>query len=239
MTDTAAAIASIKIAKGYYERLSEKNLTYSEQLDCLKFGAHHLSLARAADPAAVLTIDTPKGCETWTQEILSASFLYIQATIEAAREDDEGYKKAFETLKQASVYAPNLPYIHRKIAEVLLKLHRRDEALTAAKFALALNPDDMQSRLLADKIDTTPTLGVEDKSLPGDPERRLGTGIMIAAPIWFMTVPPMMEKSGASQFAVSVAILASFLIFYIGFKIRQGGNATDYIHKHAQKDHYK
>lgn len=239
MPDTAAAIASIKIAKGYYDRLDNNKLTYSEQLDCLKFGAHHLAQARAADPSAILKIDTPKGSEIWTQEILSASFLYIQASLEAAHEDEASWKKALETLKQASVYAPNLPYIHRKIAEVLLKLHRRDEALIAARFALALNPDDMQSRLLADKIDTTPTLGVEDKTRPGDPERKIGTGIMVAAPVWFMTVPPMMEKSGTSQFAVSVAILASFLIFYIGFKIRQSGDATDYIHKHAQKDHYK
>lgn len=237
MHDTAAALDSLTIAKGYYDRLSEQKLTHSEQLDCIKFAAHHLARARAADPTAVLEVETSKGTETYTQEILSASILYIQASIEAAHEDQASWNKALETLKQASAYAPNLPYIHRKIAEVMLKLHRRDEAATAAKFALILNPNDMQSRLLVDKIDTTPTLGVPEE-IPGQSTQQTGHFIALAGAVVLIGGPMFFSSIGREDLIFGCVVFGGLGI-WAGFKISEFGQRTKYLHNALRKDHYR
>ncbi len=126
MSDTHAAVESLRIAKAYYDRLVDTpKLTPNEQLDCITFAAHHLAKARQADPTVTLEVETKGGITTWTQEMLSASVLYFQAIREGALEDQQGCLKSLETLQQASVYAPDRPYIHRAIAEVPLKLPSR------------------------------------------------------------------------------------------------------------------
>lgn len=237
---------SLRIAVGYYDRLLEDSkLTPNQQLDMVKFGAHHLAEARKADPTATFATLTPKGLPvTYTQEFLSAQLLYFQAVREGALEDEEGCLKSLETLKQASAYTPENPFIHRAIAEVLLKLNRRHDALTAARFALALDPSDIKSRMFVDKVTTTPSLGVPEQD-PAAAEVHLGTMLMIAAPIGFICMPYIQDAlhSASGKYAGDVwgALVFFGLIglFALGWKIRASANTTRYLHKALQKDFYK
>lgn len=240
--NTAAAVESIRIAKGYYDRLfQDPKLTATEQTDCLKFAAHHLAAARTADPTAVLLIDGKNGTERWTQDFLCAQVLYHQSVMEAAPEDEAGCLKALETLKQATAFAPDTPFIHRGIAETLLKLNRRDEAIVAAEFALALRPDDFASRLLVDKIKTTPTLGVKEVP-PGTTEKKLGCALMIAAVVGFCTIPSLIASAipgSDHDWPIIWTVIGLGVLFWIGFKLREWGEGTTYLHNASRKDRYK
>lgn len=239
MPDTAAAQESLRIAKGYYDRLlsEHQKLSPNQHLDCIKFAAHHLANARAADPTAHLEVQTPKGTTTYTQEFLSAQILYFQAKREAALDDEEGCLKSLETLKQASVYAPDRPYIHRAIAEVLLKLFRRDEALTAAQFALMLDPADMDSRLLVDKITTTPSVGVPEV-IPGARSSDFGHSTWKLGMILTFVAPIGLAVIGLASLAVG-SVITGVVLCIVGLKIKDYGDGTKYLHNALRKDEYR
>lgn len=244
MTDADAAIDAIRAAKSYIDRLYAENskLTVTQQFDYLKFASMHLANARRLDATAVLAVPTKDGTAIVTQDHFCAQVLYYQGVLEAAQDTDlPGCEKALETLKQASVYAPQKPYIHREIASVLLKLHRRDEALTAARFALALDPDNADSRLLVDKISTTPTLGVKEVP-PGTTEKKLGCALMLAAVIGFCTIPSLIARAipgNAHNWPVIWTVIGLGVVFYVGFKLREWGESSAYIHNVLRKERYK
>ena len=240
MSNTAAH-DSLVIAKAYYDRLLRPNLTTTEHLDCIKFGTHHLALARHADPYATLTVQEKSGAVTYTQEDLSSGLLYFQAMHEQAHEDEEGCEKSLETLKQATAYTPRAPFLHRSIAKTFLKLDRRDEAITAAQFALALDPSSMDSRILLDKIEATPSLGVPEE-IPGESTQQLGCGLMIAAVLGFFTIPSLIAQAmpgHTKNWPIVFTVVGLGVLFFIGMKMREWGEGSTYLHKHAQRDRYR
>lgn len=237
----AAAHDSLVIVKAYHDRLIAKTLTTTEQLDCIKHGSQHLAQAREADPHATLTVQEKSGSVTYTQEFFSAFFLFSQSVYEQMFDDKPGILKALETLKRATAYMPKAPWLHRSIAEALLKLNRRDEAIVAAKFAVALDPSSMDGRILLDKIQATPTLGVAEHD-PTAEQKTRALAIMLACPIGFVLLVFLNNATGGIN-ALSPLLQASIMfglvgLFIYGFKSWRSVERTRYLQKKFQKDFY-
>jgi tetratricopeptide (TPR) repeat protein len=184
--DTADLSQALIFARSYLDDYyNNKKASNSEDRAALGFASKYLAEARAKDPHVTITTETKEGPLTQTQDMLASEVLYLEACIESNFDLPE---TALIAIKKAIAYSPDHPYLHRKAAEIFLKLNKRDEAMKAANYALTLNPRDIENRKIVDKIEATPSLGVKQKE-PGKTADTIGITLLVIGAVCFFIGP--------------------------------------------------
>lgn len=233
-----AAADALRFARSYLDDCYQDGASGSQRNDALKFASKYLKQARELNPNVGLTIETKDGLFTCTQDQLAAEALYLEGSLLSVGEHEPQLKNAFEALKKAAVYDPTAPHIHREIAQVLLKLHRRDDALKAAEFALSLNPSNIASRKLYDKIEATPSLGVkrQEASVVYEGLAKAFWGLAV---IFCLVLPAMLLTQGHFVDAIISFIVLGMPSIGIAGKFSEWAIVSKFLRKAAEREIYK
>lgn len=236
--NTQEALQALIFARSYLDDYyNNKKASPEEDRAAIGFASKYLAEARAKDPHVTIAIPQKDGTGfTQTQDMLASEVLYLEACTYPDYPTTQ--RSALEAIKKSIAYCPSHPYLHRKAAEIFLKLDQRAEASAAADYALSLDPSNIESRKLVDKIGATPTLGVKQKE-PGSSSQAFGWIVMLGG-LACMILGPIVAYNEQNYIGmVMFPIFIGFPIFWVGTKILNWSDGTRLLHKAMQEQKYK
>jgi tetratricopeptide (TPR) repeat protein len=222
----AAAQEKLKIAHQYLKTyLDEKGENASRTLE---FASRYVAEARLLDPNASIQVEHPNGkLYTYTVNEDNATVLYwqgfeqfhegkLQHQLEnrAAR---RCFLQAREAIEKAIKLDAGVSLYHKALAEALLELHERQQALAVARKALEAFPDNFELRKFVDTTEANRTAGIPP---PITEDTDVGFYLMMAAlllPLGFGFIGYLQEGiGGAVAFCFGFALLVSLPLFVVG-----------------------
>lgn len=237
MASTSAPQALQMVVSYLNDIYDNKDASSAERFAALGHATKYLNEARTHDPSETVIRTLDNKTYGQTQDQLAAELLSLEGGLIAAYDSPETQKKAIQIFQKALKYTPNAPHLYRSMAQSYLKLNHRQHAVTTARQALELDPNDIDSRKLLDKIEGTPQLGIKQKER-GSGMSTIGTTLLTLGFIAVFIAPIIAYSMQIYPAMIGWPIIGIPLI-WIGSKFSDWGMRNKMLHNALEKDRYQ